>query len=241
MTRAAFSIGHSLARKSRVDCAAAPGLPTARISSGVLRQVEHPLGDDVALDLGGAGVDGAGARPEELARPVDVGPRARRCAQQLRRPARAGRARSRGSACRTRSRRSSRSTTPAPGVLPSAKLASVRRPLARMTSFSTSSRASFSRTAAFVAPVLAAGRGQHREVAAEARRSSRAHTAPRSYASTVIAIRQPSPIWPTRFSRGTRASSKNTSPNSLSPVICRRRRTVTPGVSSLQRMNEMPP
>ena len=44
-----------------------------------------------------------------------------------------------------------------------------------------------------------------------------------------MAIRQPSPIWPTRFSRGTRASSKKTSPNSLSPVICRSGRTVTPG------------
>ena len=56
-----------------------------------------------------------------------------------------------------------------------------------------------------------------------------------------MAMRQPSPIVPTRFSFGTRASSKNTSPNSLSPVICRSGRTVTPGVSSLQRMNEMPP
>jgi len=56
-----------------------------------------------------------------------------------------------------------------------------------------------------------------------------------------MAIFQPSPILPTRFSRGTLTSSKNTSPNSLSPVICFRRRTVTPGVSSLQRMKEMPP
>ena len=56
-----------------------------------------------------------------------------------------------------------------------------------------------------------------------------------------MAMRQPSPILPTRLSFGTRASSKKTSPNSLSPVICRSGRTVTPGVSSLQSTKEMPP
>ena len=35
--------------------------------------------------------------------------------------------------------------------------------------------------------------------------------------------------------------SKKTSPNSLSPVIWRSGRTVTPGVSSFTRRNEMPP
>ena len=56
-----------------------------------------------------------------------------------------------------------------------------------------------------------------------------------------MAIFQPSPILPTKFARGTRASSKKTSPNSLSPVIWRSGRTVTPGVSSFTRRNEMPP
>src|SRR4029077_12785603 len=54
------------------SCAGAPGRRTARTSSRVLRQVEHALGDDVALHLGGARVDRARPRPEELARPVDI-------------------------------------------------------------------------------------------------------------------------------------------------------------------------
>src|SRR5207245_1302888 len=44
----------------------------ARTSPGVLREVQDALGDDVPLHLGGARVDRARARPEELARPVDV-------------------------------------------------------------------------------------------------------------------------------------------------------------------------
>src|SRR5438046_9752257 len=55
---------------SRVE--ADPNQLRARTSPGVLREVQDALGDDVPLHLGGARVDRARARPEELARPVYV-------------------------------------------------------------------------------------------------------------------------------------------------------------------------
>ena len=75
---------HALAKKSRVELRRSCwSSESSNFIGSVLRQAEHALGDDVALHLGRAGVDGAGARPEELARPVDVGPRARARAQEL--------------------------------------------------------------------------------------------------------------------------------------------------------------
>src|SRR5262249_28062248 len=64
-------------------CAGAAGPRTARTSSPLLRQAEHALGHDVAMHLRRSGVDGAGARPEELARPVDVGAGGHARAQEL--------------------------------------------------------------------------------------------------------------------------------------------------------------
>jgi hypothetical protein len=126
---------------------------------GSCGQVEHALGDDVALDLGRAGVDRAGARPEELARPVDVGPRVRAVAEEL------------AAGAEEVERRLAEALVElapvdlldrrlGPGTLPSAKLASVRTPFARMTSFSTTSRASFSRTAPGEPAVLLARVGE---------------------------------------------------------------------------------
>ena len=46
-----------------------------------------------------------------------------------------------------------------------------------------------------------------------------------------MAIRQPSPASPTRADTGSRTSSKNSSANSMAPVICRKGRTVRPGAS----------
>src|SRR5581483_3469676 len=40
------------------------------VGAHLARQPQHPLADDVLLDLGGAGVDGASARPEEVVSPV---------------------------------------------------------------------------------------------------------------------------------------------------------------------------
>ncbi len=53
--------------------------------------------------------------------------------------------------------------------------------------------------------------------------------ATRSWASSAVAMRQPSFRSPTIQSAGTRASSKKTSLNSATPVIWRSGRTVTPG------------
>ena len=47
----------------------------------------------------------------------------------------------------------------------------------------------------------------------------------------MFATPQPSFSGPMRFSTGTSTSSRNTSLNSHSPVICRRGRTSTPGAS----------
>ena len=45
-----------------------------------------------------------------------------------------------------------------------------------------------------------------------------------------VAMPQPAPGAPRRFAAGTRTSSKKTSQNSASSVICRSGRTVMPGV-----------
>src|SRR5215469_12963599 len=84
MTRRLCSSGAALLKKSRVELRSScwSSDSSKRMSSG-LRQAEHALGDDVALHLGRSRVDGARARPEKLARPVDVGPRVRARAQEL--------------------------------------------------------------------------------------------------------------------------------------------------------------
>jgi hypothetical protein len=53
--------------------------------------------------------------------------------------------------------------------------------------------------------------------------------APRSKASVPMATRQPSFTAPTTFSSAVLAPSKNTSANSLPPVICSMGTIVTPG------------
>src|SRR5439155_959655 len=74
-------------------------------------------------------------------------------------------------------------------------------------------------------------------------RRSNEYTAPRptrSNWSVVIATCQPSFSRPTRFAFGTRTSSKNTSLNSASPVICTSGRTVIPGLRMSTSRYEMP-
>src|SRR5215475_12552606 len=56
------------------------------------------------------------------------------------------------------------------------------------------------------------------------------HTGPRSCCKIPMAICQPAPGGPTIRSAGTRTSSKKTSQNSASPVICLSGATVIPGV-----------
>ena len=64
---------------------------------------------------------------------------------------------------------------------------------------------------------------------------------PRSCASVVMAIVQPSFSRPTMFSRGTRTSSKNTSLNQATPVISTSGRIVMPGLfMSTSRKREAP-
>ena len=55
-----------------------------------------------------------------------------------------------------------------------------------------------------------------------------------------MAVRQPSPISPRQSTAGTRASEKNTSPNSLAPLICRSGRASTPGCRMSISSIEMP-
>jgi hypothetical protein len=52
----------------------------------------------------------------------------------------------------------------------------------------------------------------------------------RSFISVVSATPHPPPCGPSRFSRGTRTSSKKSWLNSSSPVIWRSGRTLTPGL-----------
>src|SRR5262245_21510355 len=84
MTRRLCSSGAALLKKSRVELRSScwSSDSSKRMSSG-LRQAEHDRGDDVGVHLGRSRVDGARARPQELARPVDVGPRVRARAQEL--------------------------------------------------------------------------------------------------------------------------------------------------------------
>ena len=49
-----------------------PGLRRARTSSGVLRELEHALGDDVPLHFRRSGEDRLRARPQELPRPIAI-------------------------------------------------------------------------------------------------------------------------------------------------------------------------
>src|SRR5439155_711524 len=66
------------------------------------------------------------------------------------------------------------------------------------------------------------------------------HTGPRSCARMPIAICQPAPGAPTIISAGTRTSSKKTSENSASPVICLKGRTVMPGLLMSTRSRLIP-
>ena len=60
----------------------------------------------------------------------------------------------------------------------------------------------------------------------------RSPSAPRrSWASVVMATRQPLPVSETWYSGGIRASVKNTWLNDACPFICRNWRTSTPGCS----------
>ena len=63
---------------------------------------------------------------------------------------------------------------------------------------------------------------------------------PRSYASVVIATRQPSCSGPSSAVRGTRTSVKKISLNSFSPVIVISGRTSIPGSVMSTRRQEMP-
>ncbi len=64
--------------------------------------------------------------------------------------------------------------------------------------------------------------------------------APRSNDSSSIAVRQPSSMPPSTSVAGTRASVKNTSPNSLAPLICLSGRASTPGWCMSMSSIEMP-
>ena len=67
-----------------------------------------------------------------------------------------------------------------------------------------------------------------------------ANAVPRSKRSVTLATRQPSFSAPTRFSTGTRASSRKTSQKWLSPSIVRIGRTFTPGWC-MSRMSQVMP
>ena len=70
------------------------------------RQAEHALGDDVALDLVGAGIDRAGQGEQVVVEPAAVLGRGRLLLRSAARAGRAGAARSRAGRCRARTRRS---------------------------------------------------------------------------------------------------------------------------------------
>ena len=107
-------------------------LRTSRVASVIgplLWQAEHPLGDDVALDLVGAAGDAVAGRAEQVLGPGERAPlagvRDQPGAEQRRRPVAS-------SGAWSRSRAACRPTPPAPGRRPATRAAVTRRPISAL-------------------------------------------------------------------------------------------------------------
>ncbi len=200
---------------------------------------EHPLADDVALDLVRPGPDRRRlvVEPRPLPAPVAGVVVARRATTAP--PGRAPPSPCRAGACSSRSSRASARCPRAPGPGPwrggrgcascaAGTAAPRRRPRASRRCSRWSSNAP----------------------ASSARRSSSSTSwmwitscrglMPRSCDSVELAIRQPSFSGPMRWSSGTNTSEKKTSLNSDSSVICRSGRTSTPAARMSTTRYEMP-
>ena len=196
-----------------------------RLRVRLLRQPEQPLGDDVALDLGGAA-----RRSSTSSTP---GTRARRAAAPRPRATPARRPGPRRSPCRAR--RASRSAPPAPACgstpPPSAASEPARAKLRTVaicsTRSATNAETSRSRSSGSCQAPLATASATSRSDS-PGPTAGRPDRPLRSAMSVVIATAQPCPTGPRRASSGTTTSSRKTSLNSASPVICRSGRAVDP-------------
>ena len=191
------------------------------------RQAEHALGDDVLEDLGGAALDRVAAGAQQLVRPR------RRPRSAPRR--RAGRRRA-GSAAGWSPTTSTWSATP-PGR---AGRTSRSRSARGRRSAAAPRRGRAARRACRRPPDRRAGRGRPASAISRSsswrRRTWRKKARPaRSFMSVVSATFQPLPTPPTTLSSGIRASSRNSSLNSDSPVIWRSGTTWTPSCSMSSR------
>ena len=218
------------------------GVIPASAPRALPRQAEHAVADDRALHL-------ATCRPRSTPPSTTATAAARtRRRDCRRRPT---------TAARPRRRRRARAPT-APGSCRSTRawstldsgpgLDALRRAATACASCAAAARAARRTTAR--ARRRSRRRRARRAAAASCHSSSRytscttcslnGNAVPRSCASVVFATAQPLCSAPTRWSSGTNTSSKNTSLNSASPVICTSGRTSMPGACMSTTRYEMP-